>query len=263
MSVTVTDEPRAAPPPPEPATPAVNYLNNGYTLWSWLFTVDHKRIGILYLVSISVFFLVGGIAAGLVRLNLLSPNGAILTEDQYNRMFTAHGVVMLFLFLIPSIPAVFGNFFIPMMIGAKDLAFPKLNLASWYVFMIGAAFAVWAILAGGIDTGWTLYPPYSSRSHTNVTPGVFGVFITGFSSIMTGLNIMVTIHKMRCPGMTWGRLPLFVWALYGTSLIQLLGTPVIAITTLLLAVERVAGVGIFDPSLGGDTQLFQHLFWYY
>jgi cytochrome c oxidase subunit 1 len=179
-------------------------------------------------------------------------------------MFTAHGVVMLFLFLIPSIPAVFGNFFIPLMIGAKDLAFPKLNLASWYVFMLGAFFAVWAVLAGGIDTGWTLYPPYSSRSsHTNVTPGVFGVFITGFSSIMTGLNIMVTIHKMRCPGMTWGRLPLFVWALYATSFIQLLGTPVVAITLVLLMAERVAGVGVFDPALGGDPVLFQHLFWFY
>ncbi|MDB5307762.1 MAG: ctaDII [Gemmataceae bacterium] len=264
MSIVIADEPRTAPPPPEPAVPVRNYLNNNYSVWSWLLTTDHKRIGILYLVSLTLFFTVGGIAAGMVRLNLLSPSGAILTEDQYNRMFTAHGVVMLFLFLIPSIPAVMGNFFIPMMIGAKDLAFPKLNLASWYVFMIGAGFAVWAVLAGGIDTGWTLYPPYSSRySHTNVTPGVFGVFITGFSSIMTGLNIMVTIHKMRCPGMTWGRMPLFCWALYATSFIQLLGTPVVAITLTLLMVERVAGVGIFDPTIGGDPLLFQHLFWFY
>jgi cytochrome c oxidase subunit 1 len=265
MSVTVTDEPRAAaPPPPEPEAPAVNYLNNGYTIWSWLFTVDHKRIGILYLVSLTVFFAVGGLAAGMVRLNLLSPSGAILTEDQYNRMFTAHGVVMLFFFLIPSIPAVFGNFFVPMMIGAKDLAFPKLNLLSWYVFIVGAGFALWAVIAGGIDTGWTLYPPYSSRSsHTNVVPGAMGAFISGFSSIMTGLNIMVTIHKMRAPGMTWGRLPLFVWALYATSFIQLLGTPVVAITLLLLMVETVAGVGIFDPAIGGDPVLYQHLFWFY
>jgi cytochrome c oxidase subunit 1 len=264
MSI-IVDEPRVSvPPPPEPVPPARNYLNIAHTVGSWLFTVDHKRIGILYLVSLTVFFTVGGIAAGLVRLNLLSPDGAIMTEDQYNRMFTAHGVVMLFLFLIPSIPAVFGNFFIPMMIGAKDLAFPKLNLASWYVFMIGAGFAVWAVLVGGIDTGWTLYPPYSSRyAHTNVTPGVIGVFITGFSSIMTGLNIMVTIHKMRCPGMTWGRLPLFCWALYATSFIQLLGTPVVAITLVLLLVERVAGIGIFDPAIGGDPVLFQHLFWFY
>lgn len=264
MSIVIADEPRvAAPPPPEPVVPRRNYLNTEYGVLSWLLTVDHKRIGILYLVSISAFFVVGGIAAGLVRLNLLSPTGAILTEDQYNRMFTAHGVVMLFLFLIPSIPAVFGNFFVPMMIGAKDLAFPKLNLASWYVFMIGAGFAVYAVLVGGIDTGWTLYPPYSSRSHTNVTPGVFGVFITGFSSIMTGLNIMVTIHKMRCPGMTWGRLPLFIWAMYATSFIQLLGTPVVAITLLLLLAERVGGVGIFDPAIGGDPVLYQHMFWFY
>jgi cytochrome c oxidase subunit 1 len=264
MSIVIADEPRAAPPPPEPQPLTTNYLNTNYGIWSWLLTIDHKRIGILYLVSITLFFTVGGIAAGLVRLNLLSPTGAILTEDQYNRMFTAHGVMMLFFFLIPSIPAVFGNFFIPMMIGAKDLAFPKLNLASWYVFLIGAVFAVYAVLAGGIDTGWTLYPPYSSRfSQSAVVPGAIGVFISGFSSIMTGLNIMVTIHKMRCPGMTWGRMPLFVWALYATSFIQLLGTPVVAITLLLLIIERVAGVGIFDPALGGDPVLFQHMFWFY
>jgi cytochrome c oxidase subunit 1 len=267
MSIVINEPRTASAVPPEPEPLPRHYLNNAYGIWSWLLTVDHKRIGILYLISLTAFFVVGGIAAGLVRLNLLSPSGAILTEDQYNRMFTAHGVVMLFLFLIPSIPAVMGNFFIPMMIGAKDLAFPKLNLASWYVYMIGAGFMVWAVLAGGIDTGWTLYPPYSTNtkfgSHTNVTPGAFGAFITGFSSIMTGLNIMVTIHKMRAPGMTWGRLPLFCWALYATSFIQLLGTPVIAITLTLLMVERVAGVGIFDPSIGGDPLLFQHLFWFY
>ena len=265
MSIAVEEYRSSAPVPPEPDPLPRNYLNNDYSIWSWLFTVDHKRIGILYLISLTVFFTVGGIAAGLVRINLLSPNGAILTEDQYNRMFTAHGVIMLFLFLIPSIPAVLGNFLIPMMIGAKDLAFPKLNIASWYVYMIGAGFMVWSVLAGGIDTGWTLYPPYSSRySHaSSITPGVFGVFITGFSSIMTGLNIMVTIHKMRCPGMTWGRLPLFCWALYATSFIQLLGTPVVAITLVLLMVERVAGIGIFDPAIGGDPLLFQHLFWFY
>jgi len=264
MSIVIGDTPRTAPPPPEPETPRRSYLNETSGFWSWALTVDHKRIGILYLVSITFFFLVGGIAAGLVRANLLTPNGAILTEDQYNKAFTAHGVVMLFLFLIPSIPAVFGNFLVPLMIGAKDLAFPKLNLASWYVYMIGAAFMVWGLLSGGIDTGWTLYPPYSSRfSHSSVAPGVFGVFITGFSSIMTGLNIMVTVHKMRAPGMTWGRLPLFIWAMYATSFIQLLGTPVVAITLLLLLVERLAGVGIFDPSIGGDPVLYQHLFWFY
>jgi cytochrome c oxidase subunit 1 len=263
-TATSTARPAIAPAPPEPPPAEPNYLNVNYSLWSWLTTVDHKRIGILYLVSISVFFLAGGIAAGIVRLNLLAPDGAIVNEDAYNRAFTAHGVLMLFFFLIPAVPAVFGNFFIPMMIGAKDLAFPKLNLASWYVFIAGAIFGVWALLAGGIDTGWTLYPPYSTRSsQSNVVPGVIGVFISGFSSIMTGLNIMVTIHKMRAPGMTWNRLPLFVWSLYATSLIQLLGTPVVAITLVLIGVERVAGVGIFDPELGGDPVLFQHLFWFY
>ena len=177
MSVATVQPRISTAVPPEPIAPPRHYLNNEYGILSWLLTVDHKRIGILYLLSLTVFFTVGGLAAGLVRINLLSPNGAILTEDQYNRMFTAHGVIMLFLFLIPSIPAVMGNFLIPMMIGAKDLAFPKLNLASWYVYMIGAGFMVWSVLVGGVDTGWTLYPPYSSRSHSNVTPGVFGVFI--------------------------------------------------------------------------------------
>lgn len=265
MSTTmIYSGPAFAPTPPEPPSAEPNYLNHDYSIWSWLTTVDHKRIGILYLVSITLFFVVGGIAAGLVRLNLIAPNGAIMTEDAYNRAFTAHGVLMLFFFLIPAVPGVLGNFFVPLMIGAKDLAFPKLNLASWYVFMIGAIFGVWAILAGGIDTGWTLYPPYSSRSaQSNVVPGVLGVFISGFSSIMTGLNIMVTVHKMRAPGMTWGRLPLFIWSLYATSLIQLLGTPVVAITVFLLGIERVFGIGIFDPTIGGDPLLFQHLFWFY
>jgi len=253
-----------------PAHPEhVSYLKDGWSIWSWLFTVDHKRIGIMYLVMLTIFFGVGGTLAGLVRANLLTPSGAIMDNDMYNKTFTAHGVVMLFLFLIPSIPGVMGNFFVPIMIGAKDMAFPKLNIASWYVWMIGASFAVFALLTGGLDTGWTLYPPYSSRSsHSNVVPGVFGVFITGFSGIMTGLNIIVTIHRMRAPGMTWGRLPLFCWAMYATSLIQLLATPVLAIALTLLMVETGSNalgvpIGIFDPALDGDPLLFQHLFWFY
>lgn len=251
------------------ATAHKSYLHDGYGWRSWLFTVDHKRIGIMYLVALTVFFMVGGLFAGLVRVNLLSPSGLILDNDAYNRAFTAHGVVMLFMFLIPAVPGVMGNFFVPIMVGAKDMAFPKLNIGSWYVWMIGAAFAVMAVAAGGIDTGWTLYPPYSSRSsHSNVVPGAFGAFIMGFSSIMTGLNIIVTIHRMRAPGMTWGRLPLFVWAMYATSLIQLLATPVLAIALVLLMVETASNalgvpIGIFDPALDGDPVLFQHLFWFY
>jgi len=248
---------------------APSYLHDGYGWRSWLFTVDHKRIGIMYLVMILAFFLVGGVLAGLVRFNLVSPTGALVDNDTYNKLFTAHGVVMLFFVLIPSIPGVMGNFFVPIMIGAKDMAFPKLNLASWYVWMAGSGFAVWAILAGGIDTGWTLYPPYSSRSsHSNVVPGAMGVFVAGFSSIMTGLNIIITVHRMRAPGMTWGRLPLFIWATYATSLIQVLATPVLAIAVFLLMIETATGwtgnpVGIFDPAIGGDPILFQHLFWFY
>jgi len=269
MSATIETETHHANTEPHAAPGHVSYLKDGYSIWSWLFTVDHKRIGILYLVMLTIFFAVGGALAGLVRLHLISPAGAVFENDNYNRTFTAHGVVMLFLFLIPAVPGVFGNFFIPIMVGAKDMAFPKLNIASWYVWMIGAAFAIWALVTGGLDTGWTLYPPYSTRSsQTNVAPAVFGVFITGFSSIMTGLNIIVTMHRMRAPGMTWGRLPLFGWAMYATSLIQLLATPVLAIALALLIIERVTlalgnPVGIFDPALDGDPVLFQHLFWFY
>jgi cytochrome c oxidase subunit 1 len=246
-----------------PSAP-LNYLNADYGVRSWLFTKDHKRIGLLYLASITVFFALGGLAALLVRLELLTPAGDLVRDDTYNKLFTMHGVVMIFLFLIPSIPAVIGNFVLPLMIGARDLAFPRLNLASWYIFNIGALFAAWALLAGGIDTGWTFYTPYSTMSsNTNVLSGAFGAFITGFASILTGVNFIATIHRMRAPGMTWNRLPLFVWAMYATSIIFILGTPVIAITLLLMMIERAFHIGLFDPALGGDPILFQHLFWFY
>ena len=241
-----------------------NYLNARYGLASWLLTLDHKRIGILYLLVTTVFFIVGGLFAALIRLELLTPQGDVLEADTYNKMFTMHGVAMIFFFLIPSVPAVLGNFVIPIMIGAKDVAFPTLNLLSWYCYIVGGSLATLAIIMGGIDTGWTFYTPYSSTYASGyVAIALTGVFINGFSSILTGVNFLTTIHKMRAPGMTWFRLPLFIWAQYATSLIMILGTPVIAITLLLLALERVLHIGIFDPSLGGDPILFQHLFWFY
>ena len=233
-------------------------------LKSWFLTVDHKRIAILYLISVNFFFLLGGLAASVVRFELITPQGDLLTSDQYNRMFTLHGVIMVFFFLIPAIPAVLGNFLVPIMIGAKDLAFPKLNLFSWYLYMGGGIFALIAAVGGGVDTGWTFYTPFSTTySNSNVILTITGAFIMGFSSILTGLNFIVTIHKMRAPGMTWFRLPLFIWANYATSLIQILATPVLGISLLLVIVERVWRVGIFDPALGGDPVLFQHLFWFY
>ena len=242
-----------------------DYLDANYSLKSWLLTTDHKRIGLMYMVSVTIFFFIGGAAATLMRLELMTPKGDVLsTADAYNRLFTMHGVVMIFFFLIPAIPATLGNFLIPLMIGARDLAFPKLNLLSWYVYMVGGMMALWVLIYGGIDTGWTFYTPFSTMfSNTLVVPAAVAVFITGFSSILTGLNFIVTIHTMRAPGMTWGRLPLFVWSHYATSLIMILGTPVLAITVLLLAAERVLRIGIFDPSIGGDPILFQHLFWFY
>src|SRR5579862_3837572 len=245
-------------------TETVNYLNAEYGWKSWLFTTDHKRIAVLYLISISVMFALGGVFAGLIRTELLTPEGDLFNSDTYNKIFTMHGVVMIFFFLIPSIPATFGNFLVPMMIGAKDLAFPRINLLSWYIYIAGAIFALTAILLGGVDTGWTFYTPFSSTySNTFVITAAVGVFIAGFSSIFTGLNFIVTVHRMRAPGMTWGRLPLFVWSNYAASLIMILGTPVIAITLILLALERGFHIGIFDPKLGGDPVLFQHMFWFY
>ncbi len=241
-----------------------SYLDAPHGIWSWLLTKDHKRIGIMYLISVTVFFAIGGLFAAGIRTELLTPKGDFLTADLYNKLFTLHGVVMIFFFLIPSIPATLGNFLIPIQIGAKDLAFPRINLLSWYIYVIGAVFTLAAVFMGGVDTGWTFYTPYSSiASNTNVVLAALGVFITGFSSILTGFNFIVTIHRMRAPGMTWFRLPLFIWAHYATSLVMILGTPVVAITILLVFAERAMGFAIFDPRAGGDPVLFQHLFWFY
>src|SRR6187549_2050516 len=213
--------------------PSLNYLNNGHGAASWLLTKDHKRIALLYLVSITAFFVIGGLFAMMVRLELLTPEGDLLASETYNKMFTMHGVVMVFFFLIPSIPAVLGNFLLPIMVGAKDLAFPRINLLSLYIYWVGGLLTIYAVFAGGLDTGWTFYTPYSSiSSETAVTTAALGVFVTGFSSILTGLNFIVTVHRMRAPGMTWFRMPLFVWANYATSLVMILGTPVVAITIL-------------------------------
>jgi len=244
--------------------PRKDYLNVAYTASSWLLTVDHKRIAILYLLAITFFFIVGGIAATVVRLELMTPAGDLVESETYNKLFTIHGVMMVFFFLIPSIPAVLGNFLVPLMIGARDLAFPRINLLSWYLFMAGGTFTLYATLAGGVDTGWTFYTPYSSTySNTYVMATAVGVFIAGFSSILTGLNFIVTVHKMRAPGLTWFRLPLFIWSMYAASLIMVLGTPVLAIAIALVALEKLLGIGIFDPAMGGDPVLFQHLFWFY
>ena len=247
-----------------PAIPKDNYLTNGFSLKSWLLTKDHKRIAIMYLITISLFFMAGGLYASAIRLELLTPETDLLTSATYNKVFTQHGILMIFFFLIPSIPAVLGNFLLPIMIGAKDLALPRINLLSLYIYWVGGALTVYALLQGGVDTGWTFYTPYSTTfSNSYVMAVGLGIFINGFSSILTGLNFIVTVHTMRAPGMTWFRLPLFVWANYATSLVMILGTPVVAITVLLLAIERSVGVGIFDPAIGGDPILFQHLFWFY
>ncbi len=239
------------------AAPSRNYLNHTSTVGSWLLTKDHKRIGILYLLLVTAAFILGGIFAAGIRIELTTPQGDFVAADTYNRLFTMHGIMMVFFVLIPAVPAILGNFVLPLMIGARDVAFPKINLLSWYVFLVGMIFTLTAMIVGGVDTGWTFYTPYSSTySTTNVFMTGIGVFITGFSSILTGLNFMVTIHRMRAPGMTWFRLPLLVWALYATSLVQILATPVIAITVLMMALERGLGFGIFDPRLGGDPVLF-------
>ena len=241
-----------------------SYLDTGHTVFSWLTTTDHKRIAILYAISITFFFFVAGLAIGIVRLELMTPQGALLSDAAYNKLFTLHGILMVWFFLVPSIPTTFGNFLLPLMIGARDVAFPRLNLVSWYVFVIGAAFTLYMLVAGGVDTGWTFYTPYSTLySNGHVIAAAFGVFVVGFSSIATGINFITTTHMLRAPGMTWFRLPLFVWGLYATSIVMVLATPVLAMSLLLIIAERLFGVPIFNPSDGGDPLLFQHLFWFY
>ena len=233
---------------------------------AWILSTDHKRIGILYLISIFTFFAVGVVLGFLMRLEMLVPGpaGKIFNAQEYNALFTLHGVIMVFLFVIPGIPATLGNFFLPIQIGAKDVAFPRLNLLSWYLYITGAIVIMMSMFWHGLpDTGWTFYVPYSIRTGTDVTMAVFGVFILGFSSILTGLNFLTTIHRLRAPGMSFFRMPLFVWALYATAWIQVIATPVLAITLLLIVIERVFSVGIFNPTLGGDPVLYQHLFWIY
>ena len=241
-----------------------SYLHGGFTLWSWLTTRDHKRIALLYMISITGFFFLGGAAATIIRIELLTPQGDLVDAHTYNELFTAHGIIMVWFFLIPSIPNTLGNFLIPLMIGAREVAFPRLNLASWYIYTLGGVFVLATLVFGGVDTGWTFYTPFSTLfSNSNVVLAIVGVFVVGFSSILTGLNFIVTVHRMRAPGMTWFKLPLFVWANYATSIILVLATPVLAMTLCLIAFERITRIGIFDPSLGGDPLLFQHFFWFY
>src|SRR5258705_12741648 len=234
------------------APAAQSYLHDGTTVMSWLNTRDHKRVGIMFLVSVLFFFFVGGLFALLIRFKLLQPGPFFVDALSYNRMFTLHGIVMIFLFLIPAIPSAFGNFVLPLMIGARDVAFPRLNLLSWYLYLIGAAVALWGMIHDGADTGWTFYTPYSSTTPTQVAPILLGAFILGFSSILTGLNFIVTVHTLRAPGLGWMKMPLFVWSAYATSVIQILATPVLAITLLIVTVERIGGFGLFDPARGGE-----------
>ena len=239
-----------------------NYLENGKGFKSWFFTVDHKRLGVMYLWAIGVFFVLAAIASFLIRFEHLSPGQTIISAQTYNVLFTLHGAVMVFLFIVPGVAASFGNFLIPLMIGARDVIFPKLNLYSFWIYCAGSLILLLS-LAAPVDTGWTFYTPYSIDTGTNVILVTFGVFVLGFSSILTGINFIVSMHKLRAPGLTWDRLPLFCWAAYATSLLQVLATPVVGITLLLLIGERYFGLGFFDPAKGGDPVLFQHFFWFY
>ena len=264
MSVTIPSSTRIPDrvwPDQNPGAP--DYLRNSRGIMSWIYTLDHKRIGVMYLCGILASFLLGGIMAILVRTELLTPGPTVMTADTYNHMFTLHGAIMTFLFIIPSIPAALGNFILPMMLGAKDVAFPRMNLASWYLWVFGAVFLIGSMALNGLDTGWTFYTPYSTTTNSSVIAATLGVFILGFSSIFTGINFIATVHTMRPKGMTWFRMPLFLWSLYSTAIIQVLATPVLGITLLLLIAERALGIGVFDPELGGDPVLYQHFFWFY
>ncbi len=248
---------------PSGAHHADSYLTDGTTVMSWLNTRDHKRVGVMFLICVIAMLFMGGVFAMLIRLKLLFPGAAFIDALTYNRLFTLHGVVMVFFFLIPAIPSAFGNFLVPLMIGARDVAFPRLNLLSLYIYLAGAGLALWGMIHGAADTGWTFYAPYSTTSPEKLFPVLLGVFIVGFSSIVTGINFIVTIHTMRAPGLTWWKMPLFVWGIYGTSIIQVLATPVLGILLLSIAVEHALGWGLFDPARGGDPLLMQHLFWFY
>ncbi|MBZ0235930.1 MAG: cbb3-type cytochrome c oxidase subunit I [Deltaproteobacteria bacterium] len=244
-------------------TAHVDFWRDGRSVSSWLLTKDHKRIGVMFFVGVTLSLLVGGIFALLLRLELLTPERTIMDAETYNQMFTHHGVVMVWLFMIPSIPAVFGNFFLPIMIGARDVAFPRLNLASFWIYVLGSAVTLWALLAGGVDTGWTFYAPYSTTTTGEVGLVVLGIFILGISTIITGINFIVTVHTLRADGVTWHRMPLFVWAIYATSIIQVLATPVLGLSIALVGIDHLWGLQLFDPAAGGDPVLFQHLFWFY
>ncbi|HTP27384.1 MAG TPA: cbb3-type cytochrome c oxidase subunit I, partial [Anaeromyxobacteraceae bacterium] len=261
MSPSLATTPPA--PPAEPVYNPRNYLNAEAGIASWLLTRDHKRIGIMYFVGTTMAFALGGLFAMLIRIELLTPGPTIMSAMSYNRMFTLHGVVMIFIFMIPAIPGIFGNFLLPIMVGARDVAFPKLNLLSFYLWAAGAIIALYGMIHGGADTGWTFYTPYSTTTVTKVVPILLGAFVIGFSSILTGLNFIVTTHTLRAPGISWMKMPLFVWSIYATSVIQILATPVLGITLLLVAFEHAFGWGVFDPALGGDPILFQHMFWFY
>lgn len=246
-----------------PSRPEDSYITHDKGFLSWIFTIDHKRIGLMYLVSILIAFALGGFFALVLRAELFTPGPTFINHDQYNQAMTLHGAVMVFLVIIPGIPAALGNLMLPLQLGAKDVALPRMNLMSYHLWLLGAVFLLASMIISAADTGWTFYTPYSTSTPTAVIPATFGAFILGFSSIFTGLNFIVTIHKLRPPGMTWFRLPLFAWALYSTAVIQVLATPVLGITLLMLIVERLTGLGIFDPALGGDPVLFQHFFWFY
>jgi cytochrome c oxidase subunit I len=248
---------------PQAPTAEDNYLHHDKGILSWIFTLDHKRIGVMYLVSVMTAFALGGTFALLIRTELLTPGRTIMSAHTYDQMFTLHGAIMVFLVIIPGIPAALGNFALPLQLGAKDVAFPRLNLMSYHMWVLGALFLILSMVLSAADTGWTFYTPYSTSTDTAVIPAVFGAFILGFSSIFTGLNFIVTIHKLRPPGMSWFRMPLFLWGIYSTAVIQVLATPVLGITLLMLIVERAFGIGIFDPALGGDPILYQHFFWFY
>ncbi|MEE4176862.1 MAG: cbb3-type cytochrome c oxidase subunit I [Bacteroides sp.] len=243
----------------------LDYKGQYKGLLGWIFSTDHKRIGLLYLYTMLAFFSVGAILGLLMKTELIAPGNTLMGPQTYNAFFTLHGIIMIFVIVVPGLPAVFGNFFLPIMIGAKDVAFPRLNLLSWWLYVLGILIVLTSQFLGDgpPDTGWTFYAPYSFRTPANVLPAVFGAFVMGFSSILTGINFVVTIHRMRAPGMTWFKMPLFPWTLYGTAWIQILATPVIGITLLLIVAERILGIGIFDPALGGDPILYQHLFWIY
>jgi cytochrome c oxidase subunit I len=239
-----------------------HYLNERFSLGSWLATRDHKRVAWLYLVTVSLFFLAGLASMSVLRLESLTPRGDLVEPGTYARLFTLHGTVMVWLFLVPALPGVLGNFLVPLMIGARSVAFPRLNLAGWYLYLAGGLLLFGLLTSQGLTGGWVLYSSNTLFQGYSLGP-IAALLLLRASAFLLALNLIVTIHRMRTAQMSWAEMPIFVWGVYLMSLVQVLTLPVLATGTMLVVAEKIAGLGLLTPALGGDSLWAQHFVWFF